>query len=154
MDTKTYQAAKFLVNTLSENEVPSTEVYRRAEKTGISRSTLRRAYREVFVKARKSSKRWFMYISPDQKEQAEKSVDRLKSKAVSERSERCFGLGQISSDWIAVVADGAAWEVPGRKTSDAGLHIKIGDYEFEAAAGFPMEKLAELLRGLGGEGLC
>ena len=61
---------------------------------------------------------------------------------------------EISTDFVRISLD----EEPPVNFSDkdllGGLRVKVGSYEFEADAGFPMEKLAELLHGLGGEMPC
>ena len=54
----------------------------------------------------------------------------------------------ISTDFISVSMDEEQPDNRFGGGAGGGLRVKVGAYEFEADAGFPMGKLAELLRGL------
>lgn len=61
---------------------------------------------------------------------------------------------EISTDFVRISLDAESPVNLLNKDVGGGLRVKVGSYEFEADAGFPMEKLAELLHGLGGEVPC
>ncbi|GHU55858.1 hypothetical protein AGMMS49975_18250 [Clostridia bacterium] len=72
-----------------------------------------------------------------------------------------FGCGQISDDLAAAVVVGGnndgerpKIDIPVRKSLAGGIRAKVGVHEFEADGNFIADKLAELLRGLGGEPPC
>lgn len=57
---KTDEAIDFLYDQLSEQMVPSTEIYTRAEKCGISKKTLRNAMKDIGVESIKDGDRWYV----------------------------------------------------------------------------------------------
>lgn len=52
-------AIEFLLDQLSEQMIPSTELYDRAEQCGISQKTLRNAMKELGVRAMKDGNKWY-----------------------------------------------------------------------------------------------
>jgi hypothetical protein len=61
---------------------------------------------------------------------------------------------EISTDFVSVAVNEESWSETLVQPMGGILHIKAGGYEIAADAEYPMEKLAELLRGLGVEGEC
>ena len=154
---KIYKAAELLMDYLSDGEKPSIDAKRLATEHGISEQTFNRARRALGIRSRKSGGSWYMY-APEAARECFASCDQpSKAGFLAYTHAGVAGVGAVSSDWVAVIPgigeSERRIEVPTNE-SKAGLRVKVGAYEFEADAGFPMEKLAVLLRGLGGEGLC
>lgn len=138
-------ATEFLIENLAGFELPVIKLEKMAEAAGISRSTLVRARAALNIKPRKRGKEWYISLP----ENAEKHITIIPPKSKAESPFYVPHIGEISSDWAKVVIDDDGELNP--KSNKSGLHIKIGAYEFKAEADFPMEKLSELLRGLGGD---
>ena len=60
---KTDEAIDFLYEQLSEQMVPSTEIYTMAAKRGISKKTLRNAMKDIGVESIKDGDRWYVGLS-------------------------------------------------------------------------------------------
>ena len=57
---KTDEAIEFLYDQLSEQMVPSTDIYSRAAQCGISKKTLRNAMKDIGVESIKDGDRWYV----------------------------------------------------------------------------------------------
>ena len=143
------EAADFLVNLLAGREMPSVEVFRHACEAGISDSTLGRAKAVVKAKSERKNSKWYMSVPEEMK-------GRIFSTPKPQQTEyllRPTANQAISSDWVSVAPqdDDCAKhkiDIPIRVPPTEGLHIKVGAFEFKADAGFPADKLAEVLREL------
>ena len=139
------------MDTLDGTEMPSNEVWRLVAQAGIADRTLQYAKRALHVKSRKiGGAGWAMSLP----ENAREYMTEISYPIPSLNPMRLSESGAISSDFVRVVAEEiSVIKLPPRDLS-GNLHIKIGSYEFNADADFPMEKLAELLRGLEVESEC
>jgi hypothetical protein len=148
---KLIEAAELLFETIGDGEIPSRELDRLSSESGISIPTLKRAKAVIGVKARKVSKSWVMYIPPENRANAKetiayhKNIAKFRKKKAISRHETY----PISTDWTKIVIDEDV--STGAIDANTGLHIKVGSYEFTADANYPLDKLAELLRGLDGD---
>jgi len=145
------EAVEFLINLLAGKELPSKEVWRLAQEAGILERTLGRAKQIVNAKSYRRHMMW--YTSVPEEMNGRTFISKYQKK-LSPQPPKKFG---ISSDWVSVVSEN---DDNARHRTDipvcvqsAGLHVKIGAYEFKASADYPMEQLANLLRELGGEAL-
>ncbi|GHU57352.1 hypothetical protein AGMMS49975_22790 [Clostridia bacterium] len=133
-----------------------------AEEAGISIKTLERARKALKVKARQGGggKGWFMSIPDIMEKIKDRDVRRANVGHKVRRFPPAFGRWQISDDCAAVAVDGNKGgerpkiDIPARKSLTGGIRVKVGAYEFEADENFPADKLAKLLRGLGGDMPC
>ena len=152
---KVYIAAEFLIKQLSGGEKSSNEVLEKASEEGIPKRTLERARRIAGVKSRKSEKKWYMSITENAGEKFSRYVIPVSIRNwANEQLKQSYSGGTISSDWLTVCVKHESASHPPQSEPSARLYIKAGGYEFTASSEFPMEKLAELLRGLGVEGKC
>ena len=142
------EAADFLINLLAGSEMPSEEVLRLADKAGIGRRTMNRAKHIVGAKSRMRRQKWYMTVPEEMKGRTFSFVKQPGEEFLPQPDK----TSSVSSDWASVVlgADGGdrhKTDIPTR-VAPGGLRVKVGMYEFEADGSFPVEKLAELLRGL------
>ena len=144
------KAVEFIVTLLSEGEKPSAEVIELAKEAGISDGTFKRAvHRVIGIKSRKSNNRWYMSLPTDfSREKLDGFEPMCSVNPMRLREER-----SISSDWVSVTPQDNDCvkhkiDIPSRVPPIGGIHIKVGAVEFKADAGFPADKLAEILRGL------
>ncbi len=156
---KAEEAADFLIMLLAGKEMPSAQVLRMARESGICEKTLDRAKKMTGAKSRKEcgkSKDWVMSVPASmigRRFCAERSFG-------TEPASRLPVSGQISVDWVSVCAmNGGAdnekkIEIPDYHPAKAGMRIKMGGFEIETDEHFPTEKLAELLRLMGGGAIC
>ena len=152
---KVYIAAEFLIKELSAGEKPAKEVQEKACERGIQERTLTRARKIAGVRSRKSDKKWYMSVTENAREKFSRYVIPVSIRNwANEQLKQSYSEGSISSDWLTVTVKHESVSVPAQCESAGRLHIKTGGYEFTASSEFPMEKLAELLRGLGVEGQC
>jgi hypothetical protein len=145
--SKLEEAVRFLVENVAGEEKPSAEVLKKAKERGINRKTFSRA--KVIVQGRswKKGDKWYMTVPAESKER----FDELLKPGTAEQQK---GVGGISTDWVNVSMGNNSANYGAEAPAPSVLRIKIGKYEIEADVGFPMEKLIELLRGMGCEAVC
>jgi hypothetical protein len=104
----------------------------------------------MYIKARKSGDIWYITIPKESREKALTAVQAQKAKRRRGGKPKGTDIFEISTDWvlITVTEDISAQTAP---PSFGVARIKVGSYEIEAGSGFPVEKLALMLRSLGGE---
>jgi hypothetical protein len=147
---KICKAAEFLIEHLLKKEEATAEIYRIGERKGIAVGTLKRAKKLVGVSSRKIGREWYMTISGEEAmEKVKKQKEQGKKRQIS-KYERQY---EVSTDWVRVT-NGESEATEDSVQKDAGVRIKVGGYEIEAGSEFPVEKLAEILRGIGGERRC
>jgi hypothetical protein len=152
---KLHHATEFVLELLAQGEMPREEVYQLAARRGITEATLARAKQAVKVKIRRAGGKWYMSLPCDARENIADYVRKKKQFSVRQPQRR-REVSAVSSDWVTVVADtgeeGYTASLPDR--DGGGLHVKVGAVEFTADSAFPVEKLIEVLRGLGVTGGC
>ena len=149
--SKLYEAASFLVNTLSGIEMLSNEVYQLAAQAGIADRTLKYAKYALGVKSRKiGGSGWAMSLPGNAREY----LSEIGYPPPAPNPMRLREKGAISSDFVCVSSmDSHSFELPFRPTS-VRLRVKVGSVEFEVDEGFPAEKLIAPLRGLEADAEC
>ena len=95
-----YQAAKFLVDNLTEGERLSAEVLGKAKESGINDRTLQRAKSVLGVKSRRVDNRWLMSAPEDIAERFAGCVRLSKASFSTGNPAGSSKNGTASSDWV------------------------------------------------------
>jgi len=156
MSKAIYEAMKFLIEQLWEEEKRTAEVQKIAIERGISGRTLERARMKVGVKPRRNGTIRLMRLPPESREKAIETLKQMKEKAgifeIQKKITKQIQQYEVSTDWVLITGTTNDGSERNGGTAPQGdtVRIKAGGYEIEAGSGFPVEKLVEVLRAVGG----
>jgi len=155
--TQMAAAVEFLLSVLADGEMASADVDALRVQAGISKNTFDRARQKLGVRARQTRAGWRMSLP--------EPAEVLRTGHIREPQFAQSSTPRVSTDWVSIAApyslsDELTEVAPDRGSSvvappsECGvLSIKVGAFELTASADYPTDKLAALLRELGGA-LC